>query len=354
MGLTSRKRFSTRRMRTMIWSLAVIVAGAIIFPSLGYVYTAINPAQAQAAEDSNPRANYWRAVREGNVGYSAVSGPETNVLIQNGGQNWRQLRNGPIATYGGWALFLTVCAIMLFFAIRGRVKLEGKPSGMIVPRWSVFERTVHWYTATLFIVLTITGLSTLFGRTVLIPLLGKEGFAVWAAFARPVHNYLGPFFSIGVVVILLMWIRHNIPNAVDFKWFAEGGGIVGRKHASAGRLNGGEKVWFWIVVLVGGIAVCVTGFLLDFPIWGQTRSDMQLYNIIHSVGAMVWIAVFFSHAYIGTLGTEGAIDAMAKGRVSVEWAKQHHDLWYEEVKDQAEYDPTVDSGAVAQGQVRPT
>lgn len=353
MGLTSRTRFSTRRMRAMIWSLVIIVAGAIVFPSLGYVYTAINPVQAQATEDSNPRANYWRAVREGNVGYSAVRGQETNVLIQNGGQNWRQLRNGPIATYGGWALFLTVCAIMLFFATRGRVQLQARPSGMTVRRWSVFERTVHWYTATLFIILTITGLSMLFGRAVLIPLLGHQGFAAWAAFARPVHDYLGPFFSIGVFLILVMWIRYNIPNAVDFKWFAQGGGM-GRKHPSAGRVNGGEKVWFWIVVLVGGIAVCVSGFLLDFPIWGQSRTDMQLYNIIHGVGALVWIAVFFGHAYIGTIGTEGALDAMAKGRVSIEWARQHHDLWYEEVKDQAEYDQTMDSGAGAQGQVRQT
>ncbi|MDH3691862.1 MAG: formate dehydrogenase subunit gamma [Gammaproteobacteria bacterium] len=360
MATKTPKSTSSRRKRAMLWSFVIIVAGAIVFPSLGYVYTALNTVQAQASEDSNPRANYWRAVREGYEGYSAVTGrqldtdkvlnEETNVLIQNGGHNWRQLRNGPVATYGGWGLFLTVCAILLFFAKRGRVELEQKPSGMTVPRWSVFERTVHWYTATLFIILSITGLSILFGRAVLIPLFGLQGFSAWASFAKPVHDYMGPFFSIGVLFILIMWIRHNIPTAVDMRWFGQGGGIIGRKHPSAGRLNGGEKLWFWIVVLIGGVVVCVSGFILDFPGNGQTRELMQWANIFHAVGSLVWIAVFFGHAYIGTIGTEGALDAMSKGRVGVEWARQHHDLWYDQVKDQAEYDERMDSQDMVRGQ----
>ena len=107
-----------------------------------------------------------------------------------------------------------------------------------------------------------------------------------------------------------------------------------------GKANGGEKLWFWIVIFVGLIAVCGTGFALigwleQLGMGDTTRSSMQFMHQIHAIAAVIWIVLFFGHASIGTLGTEGALEGMTTGRVSVEWAKQHHDQWYEEVKDQA-------------------
>lgn len=209
---------------------------------------------------------------------------------------------------------------------------------------------MHWYTATLFIILAITGLSLLFGRVVLVPLLGLQGNAGWAAFAMSVHNYVGPFFTIGVLAILISWVRHNIPSGTDLKWFAAGGGFKPGAHPSADKANAGEKVWFWIVVLVGLVAVCVTGLILDFPIFGQTRADMQLSNLIHGVASLIWIAVFLGHAYVGTLGTEGALEGMTTGRVSSEWAEQHHDIWYDKVKHLEQIEqPEVSGRAIPTG-----
>lgn len=334
-----------RRWRAMLWSMLAVTMAALVLPMLGYVYVGIQEASAQAVEETNPRANYWRAVREGIQGYTAVQGPEANVLIQNGGQNWRQYRNRVTAQYGGWILFLVLLAILAFFAVRGRIDLEKGASGHKVQRWTAFERTVHWFTAIIFVVLAVTGLSMLFGRVLLIPLLGPQGFAAWASFAITAHNYLGPFLSLGVLLMIIMWLRHNFPSKEDFAWFFKGGGMVGKEHPSAGRMNAGEKVWFWLICTVG-VAVIITGFVLDFPNYGQTRETMQIANFLHGGLSLMWIAFFLGHAYIGTLGSEGSLEAMTTGEVDVNWAKQHHDLWYEEVQKSGaqQTDPDVRLG----------
>lgn len=326
-SIAARRR---RYRRIALWSMLLMVSLAMLLPLGGYLYVGMQQANAQAVEQTNPRSNMWRAVRDGNAGYTAVSGSEAGVLIQDG-QNWRQLRNGPIANYGAWVLLGVLVAIALFFAIRRSVKIEGGRSGVRIKRWNAFERTVHWSTATLFMILAITGLSMLFGRAVLIPLLGPSGFAAWAELAMALHNYLGPWFGGLVVVMIVMWMRHNIPNATDFKWFAKGGGVVGNKHPDAGFTNGGEKVWFWFICTVG-VVVIASGLVLNFPNWGFSRGEMQLANMVHSVGAMAWIALWFGHAYIGTVGTEGALEGMTTGYVDENWAQQHHNLWLDEVK----------------------
>lgn len=332
--MAKQQNTKSRHAKIILWSLVVILLGATLLPLTGYIYVGVTSASAQTAGDENPRANYWRAVREGGEGYVASQGPyTTNTLIQNGGQNWRQIRNGPVSNYTPWLLAAVIGAILLFHLFKGRVKLSEPRSGKTVERWSMGERTLHWYTAILFIILAITGLSMLFGRVVLIPLLGPQGFAAWASVAMLAHNYLGPFFAVGILIEIVWWIRHNLPTAADLTWFAQGGGILSSKHAHppAGRMNGGEKLWFWIICTFG-VAVCVTGIILNFPNFEQTRETMQIASIIHAVTAIIWTAVAIGHIWIGTLGTEGSLEGMTSGRVSEEWAKQHHSQWYEEVK----------------------
>jgi len=344
--MTSKANKRARAKKIALWSFLSIFLGAMLAPLSGYLYVAISgPAQAQSAEETNPRANYWRAVRDGKTGYSAVKGQESNVLIQNGGHNWRQWRNGPIANYGPWLLALVVAALAIFYMVKGKLPVQGTPSEQKVLRWSLFERNLHWINAVMFIALGITGLSLLFGRAVLIPVLGPEGFAAWAEAAIAIHNLVGPVFILTIAVIILLWIRHNIPNSHDIEWLKQGGGYLRKgKHPRAGRVNGGEKIWFWVIATFG-VAVCVTGVILDFPNFGQTRDTMQLANLIHGAAATIWIAVALGHIYMGTLGTEGAMEGMTTGYVSKEWAQQHHAIWYEQVKDQQVSDAPTGSGA---------
>jgi formate dehydrogenase subunit gamma len=236
--------------------------------------------------------------------------------------------------------------LALFHLIVGKAKLVNGRSGQEVPRWSVFERTLHWYVTVLFIVLGLTGLSLLYGRAVIIPLMGKEAFAAYASLARAAHNYLGPFFILGLAVMIIIWLKENIPSKGDWDWFKQGGGYLGKSHPHAGRVNGGEKLWFWALVGVG-IGVSVTGILLDFPNLGLVRSTMQLANLIHSGCGILLIAFALGHIYIGTLGNEGTLEGMVSGRVDAEWAKQHHDLWYEEVKDESSVEQAPPSSAVS-------
>jgi formate dehydrogenase subunit gamma len=334
-----------RRRRIALLSLATILAGALLLPLGGYVYVQTveaaskeQPAASAAEQQTNPRANYWRAVREGFEGYTAASGPyTTNVLIQNGGQNWRQVRNGPVASVLPWLMAAMVLGLGVYYVLHGPVKLEHAPSGRTVPRFTYNERVLHWYTATLFILLAITGLSLMLGRELMIPWMGLKAFGAYANIAITIHNYLGPLFIVGVVLEMLWWARIAIPKKVDWEWFKAGGGYVGKAHPSAEKLNAGEKIFvFWTATVGMGILVSATGLILDFPNLGASRETMQTANLIHGVAAIIYITIILMHMYLGSIGVHGALDAMTKGRVSVEWAKEHHDLWYEEVKGEAE------------------
>lgn len=313
----------------------VMLLAALSLPLIGLSLVPDEAAaQAVAEQQTNPRADYWRTVRGGMEGYTAVRGQETDVLIQSGGQDWREIRTGPVITYGGWFLAAVVLGIALFYTIRGQIKLAHGRTGQKILRWSAGERLMHWYTAVLFILLAITGLSLLLGRELLIPLIGRDAFSAYAGLAKMVHNFLGPLFLVGILMEIVYWMRFNIFRKEDWEWFRRGGGIIGKSHPSAGKFNAGEKVWFWVIFWVG-LTVSITGLILDFPNFGQTRETMQLANIIHAIGAIIIIAFALGHIYIGTIGTEGALEGMTRGYVDINWAKQHHDVWYEEKTRQA-------------------
>ena len=223
--------------------------------------------------------------------------------------------------------------LLLFYLIRGMVRIESGRSGRVLVRFSGFERLVHWMTATCFIILGISGLNITFGKPLLLPLIGPEAFTTWSLWAKYAHNYLSFPFTLGVVLIFLMWIAGNFPTRVDVNWLREGGGIVGHKHPPADRFNAGQKMVYWIVVLGGG-AVAASGYVLMFPFYGTNVAEMQLAEIVHGVVAVLFVAAMLGHIYIGTLGMEGAFEAMWDGTVDVNWAKEHHSIWLEKEASQ--------------------
>ncbi|MEE4375963.1 MAG: formate dehydrogenase subunit gamma [Candidatus Competibacteraceae bacterium] len=323
-----RRRFNRR---WLVWPLMGLLAALLLAPLSGYLLSDPAVAQSGAQAQDNERANYWRAVREGVSGYSAVQGQETNVLIQNGGENWRSLRQGPIAVYSAWLMAFVIFMAGMFHIIKGPQKLDNGPSGLMVDRWSLFERVMHWYVAILFIILSLTGLSLLYGREVMIPLLGKSGFAAYAGYAKIAHNYLGPFFVVGMLLMIVVWIKENFPIKADFEWAKTAGGMWGEGHPPSGKTNAGEKLMFWQFVFTG-LALIVTGLILNFPNFGQTREIMQWAHVIHVVAAVIAIVTTLGHMYMALLGVPGAMEGMVNGKVDAAWAKQHHDLWYDELR----------------------
>ena len=321
----------TRRIRAMLWTVVVIVAGSMLLPLAGYLYTAAVQAQA-GGDGANPRAEYWRDVRDSTAGYTAVVGPETDVLIQSRGETWREIRNGPVITIGAIMVVGMLVALAAFHFKTGGAKLEHR-TGRMVLRWPTADRVLHWYTAVLFIILAVTGLSLLWGRLVLIPLLGKEGFAAWATMAKFLHDYLALLFAVGLAVMLLKWFKHNVFEPHDKVWLKQRGGYLDGSHPPAGFANGGEKIYYWVLVVFGA-AIVISGFYLLFPNLGFERSTMQVANIFHGAASLVVITAVCAHIYLGTLGSEGALEGMVSGEVDEGWAKQHHNLWLDEVKKQ--------------------
>lgn len=322
-----------KRKKMMLWSSIIIVLAIMLLPMTGYIATGFATAESEEAK-TNPRADFWRQVRDNTDGYSAVTGRESNELIQSSGQNWLDLRNGPLSLFGSWLLGFSLAVLAVFYIWRGKIRLSQPRTGETIERWSLNERRMHWLVAILFVILAITGLSLLYGRAVLIPLFGHHGFSTYAAWAKFSHNILGPAFMIGLFAMIVAWLKINFFNKIDLAWFKEFGGMVGDKHPSAEKLNGGEKLWFWLLAILG-VALCLTGLVLDFPNFDQERELIQLSHIIHLVTALILVAFTFGHIYIATIGTEGALEGMISGQVDTSWAKQHHDLWLQEVEQES-------------------
>jgi formate dehydrogenase subunit gamma len=259
---------------------------------------------------------------------------ETTVLVQTEGEVWRQIRNGPITIYGGWLLVVAFVAMGLFYWWKGPLKLREKPTGRMIERFNGWERIVHWSTAITFIILALTGLLTLFGKYVLLPVFGATLFSWVATLGKALHNFVGPLFAVCTVLMFVTWVKDNLPTADDIRWVLKGGGLFTGEHVPSARFNAGQKSWFWLGVTLLGIVASVTGFILNFPNFEQGRLIMQQANVIHSVSAVLFIALSLGHIYVGTIGIDGAYATMRTGQVDEAWAKEHHEYWYNEVMAQ--------------------
>jgi formate dehydrogenase subunit gamma len=256
------------------------------------------------------------------------------TLIQPQGRNWRATMEGPVRLVGSWLILGMAAVLVAFFLLRGTIRIENGRSGRAVQRFNMFERLTHWFTASAFIVLALTGLNVTFGRYVLLPLLGPDIFSAVSLAFKYAHNYVAFAFMIGLAVMFVIWIAHNIPNRYDAQWLAAAGGMFSRgTHPPARKFNAGQKLVFWSVV-IGGTVLSVTGICMLFPFYFADMEAQQLATVIHSVIALVLIAVILAHIYIGTLGMEGAWDAMNTGQVDENWAREHHSLWHAELKGQ--------------------
>lgn len=298
---------------------------------------------------SDPGIELWNEIRQRNGevrGVTQVKSTDADILINVSGENWRQYRMQKLIPIAGAAIFIVLLTILVFRLLRGNIKLSEGRSGLKILRFTTNQRLAHWSTAILFVILGLTGLTLLLGRKLLIPLFGAEGFSNIAVVAKFLHDYLGPLFVFTLTWLFVLFVRDNMPSPkLDLQWLLSGGGLFG-KHAHSDRYNAGEKAWFWLAT-IGGLAVIVSGLVLDFPIFGQTRATMEFYHFVHSISAVVLIVVSFGHIYMGTAALEATFEVMQTGYCDANWAKDHHDLWYEKVKDSAQPEEQVQHGAKA-------
>lgn len=353
MGLWLRRVFRAAAFLLLLafWAGAANLTGALIVD---------NPAAAQvegkppgSTLGSTSDSDLWRTLRRGFQGNVSFTDKQKGVAIQSEGDNWRAVRNGPLSVYGGWLMLVMIVVLAVFFAVRGRIRIEAGFSGRTVERFNTLERFTHWLTASSFIVLALTGLNVLYGKYVLMPIIGQNAFAALTYWGKLAHNYIAFAFMIGIAMMLVLWVRDNLPNRDDVTWIAKGGGMfVKGVHPPARKFNFGQKVIFWIVIL-GGISITYSGLSLmfffdlkafsgtfallnlfgfDLPTQLTALQESQLTQLWHAILALIMIVVIIAHIYIGTLGMEGAFDAMYTGQVDENWAHEHHSLWVAEVR----------------------
>lgn len=301
-----------------------------------------NPTGANPTADSINEELLFRQAPKISGRISIPDGKAAN-LIQPQGRTYQMFREGWLPWIGALVILGMLGALALFFLWRGRIITDhSQESGKKILRFNAFERFTHWMTAVCFIILSLSGLNYIFGKRLLMPLIGPDAFGALAQYAKYSHVYLAWPFMLGVAFMIVVWIRDNIPNRIDWEWLKAGGGFIGSKHPHAGRFNAGQKGVFWMVAGFGA-AMGATGLMMLFPFALVDVNGMQIMQVIHSLIGIVFIAGILAHIYIGTLGMKGAYDAMGSGQVDLAWARAHHDLWVEQEQARTASGPQLGS-----------
>jgi formate dehydrogenase subunit gamma len=329
--------FIPARIAIAIMTIALFAAAAL--PAAAQQPTSVNPTASSVREDQLLEQN--RIIS----GRGTIPDRKSYNIEQPAGRDWRQFHQVTLRILGAIAILGVLALLTVFYFVRGMVRIDGGRAGRTIVRFPAFERFVHWMTATCFVILALTGLNVTFGKALLLPLIDPGAFSAWSQWAKYAHNFVSFPFTLGVALILVMWMAGNIPNKVDVEWLKEGGGIVGNKHPPAERFNAGQKMIYWIVVLGGGL-IAASGYLLMFPFYVTDIAGMQIAQVIHGIVALLFVAAILGHIYIGTIGMEGAFEAMGTGEVDVNWAKQHHSLWADQELTKAKAIPPSARGGM--------
>ena len=293
-------------------------------------------------------APMWRGVGAGAQGYSSLpkaDAPEAGVLIQpfvqypgsrltTAGEAWRQVRNNWIIPYGGSLLLIVLGAVALFYWRKGMIMLHGKPTGVEIERFTPFERSAHWANAIAFVVLAVSGIFMAFGKFFIQPIIGDTLFGFITYLLKNAHNFAGPLFAVSLTVVFFTFLKDNWPSKEDWAWIIKAGGLFGSEEVPSHRFNAGEKVVFWAGVFGLCLIVVASGLVLDkvIPFLGYERGMMQIAHMVHAVATVLMMTMFIGHIYMGTVGMEGAYKAMKTGYVDETWAKEHHELWHNDIK----------------------
>jgi formate dehydrogenase subunit gamma len=333
---------------------ALVVLAALFCGSVTFVTPAYAQQQGEVPGQSlglNSDSDLWRFVRTGNAGSTQMKDELAAVMIQSEGDNWRAFRNGPLSNVGAYSVLGIIGLLVIFYFVRGRIRIDSGPSGDTILRFGTIDRFAHWLMAGSFVILAITGLNLLYGQYILMPLIGKEAFATFTTAGKYAHNYLSFAFMAGLALAFVLWVKDNIPSRLDLEWLKAGGGIFKKGvHPPARKFNAGQKIIFW-AVMIGGLSVSLSGIALMFPFTTTMFADtfavlnmigfnlptdltalreQQLNQLWHGIVSLALITMIMAHIYIGSVGMEGAIDAMNSGQVDRNWAKEHHNLWVEE------------------------
>lgn len=336
-------------------------------------------------QPSASQSELWGELRHGAEGIVSIPDAKAGVLVQDAGMEWVRANaaGSELHTYGAYAIGGIVVLLLLFYLLRGRIRIEHGRAGRTIRRFSGLERFAHWLMAVSFVILALSGLNLLYGQDVLVALfapseedggvrvagamrygwglLGADGYesvkpvyATLALYGKLLHNTVAFAFMLGILLAFVLWVLRNLPDRTDINWILKGGGLFSKGvHPPAKKFNFGQKIVFWSVVVLGA-SISASGLALMFPFelalfsktFGALNAigfdlnanltpiqEMQYSQLWHSIVGFGMIVVIIAHIYIGSVGMEGAFSAMGSGDVDLNWAKEHHSLWVKEVEE---------------------
>ncbi|MBN2309721.1 MAG: cytochrome b/b6 domain-containing protein, partial [Candidatus Hydrogenedentes bacterium] len=224
---------------------------------------------------------------------------------------WREQWVKPIAP---WAVLLVLLAIVLHYTILGP-RQENKEYVVDVQRFSFIERTLHLVLMGSVAYLSATGFCFLLGV--------HDPLGEWS---RELHALTGYVASGAMALVFLRWFVTMRPQKGDITWLLHMGGYLGGKgHYPAHKFNAGQKILFWKAV--GLMAVLIaTGILMALQRDGRFPLQQWLY-FIHDAAALLMILLLLGHIYLAVLANPHSVRSLFGGKVSSEWAKEHHPDW---------------------------
>ena len=200
---------------------------------------------------------------------------------------------------------------------------------MKIVRYRFDERLMHWAAAVSYVYLLLTGLAFWTPALYWISTVLGGGFL-----ARAMHPWVGLVFAAVVAWMFVLWRRDMRVTAADREWRAAMAHYIRNEDArvpGAGRFNYGQKSLFWVMV-GGAVALLVSGLVLWMPdaVPRDLRVIREVAILVHAVSALVTIAGFIVHLYMGIAVVPGGLSAMTHGEVSEEWARHHHPRWLDD------------------------
>ena len=203
---------------------------------------------------------------------------------------------------------------------------DGHP---VIQRYTANERSNHWFTAILFILLALSGLAMF--HPAMSWLYALFGGGQWT---RILHPFFGVLMFVSFMLLALRMRAHNRFEPGDKQWLRQIDDVLANREdklPKVGKYNAGQKLLFFtlvvcmIVLLLSGIVIWRQWFSHLFPI-GLIRFSA----LLHAFFAFVIIMVIIVHIYAG-LWIKGSIGAMTRGFVTYGWARKHHPRWFDEV-----------------------
>lgn len=204
-------------------------------------------------------------------------------------------------------------------------------SGRRIVRYAFRERLIHALAALTFVYLLLTGLAFWTPGLYWIAVVLGGGYL-----SRALHPIVGVGFAVIVLAMYLVWRRDMKTTTADREWRRAMGHYIRNEDArvpAAGRFNYGQKMMFWAMVW-SAVALLLSGGVLWFPeaFGGPLAGVRQAAILVHAVAALVTIAAFIIHLYMGLAVVRGGLDAILHGEVTERWARHHHPLWLDEKK----------------------